>query len=192
MHRSCDRFEDIALASRPRRPTSSSTGGVSTSGDFDFVRDALDATVVRKFWKVAQKPGKPLTFGTIGARLFFGLPGNPVSALVCFAVYARPALRKLAGHRAIHSPVVSAELTNTTKKATNLTEFVRVRLAREGGRWMATAGVAQGSGVLSSLSAGAGLLVGPASLTQLDAGMVFPVIVTDGTTFATERPHFSA
>jgi molybdopterin molybdotransferase len=189
-----DRFEDIRARFEEAAAADVvlSTGGVSM-GDFDFVRDALDALgVVRKFWKVAQKPGKPLTFGTIGDRLFFGLPGNPVSALVCFAVYARPALRKLAGHRAIHSPVVSAELTNTTKKATNLTEFVRVRLAREGGRWMATAGVAQGSGVLSSLSAGAGLLVGPASLTQLDAGMVFPVIVTDGTTFATERPHFSA
>jgi molybdopterin molybdotransferase len=189
-----DRFEDIRTRFEEAATADVvlSTGGVSV-GDFDFVRDALDALgVVRRFWKVAQKPGKPLTFGTIGERLFFGLPGNPVSALVCFAVYARPALRKLAGHRAIHYPVVQAELTNTMKKATNLTEFVRVRLEREGGGWMATAGMAQGSGVQTSLSAGAGLLVGPAALTQLDAGKVFPVIVVDGTSFATERPCFSA
>jgi molybdenum cofactor synthesis domain-containing protein len=109
-----------------------STGGVSV-GEFDFVRDALDAIgVQRKFWKVAQKPGKPLTFGTLGRRLFFGLPGNPVSALVCFAVYVRPALRKLAGHAAIHHPIVQARLATGVRKATNLTEFVRVHLKRAG------------------------------------------------------------
>src|SRR4029079_17107754 len=78
---------------------------------------------------------KPLTFGTLGRRLFFGLPGNPVSALVCFAVYVRPALRKLAGHAAIHHPVVQAKLAVGVRKATNLTEFVRVHLKRAGDGW---------------------------------------------------------
>ena len=160
-----------------------STGGVSV-GEFDFVRDALDAIgVQRKFWKVAQKPGKPLTFGTLGRRLFFGLPGNPVSALVCFAVYVRPALRKLAGHAAIHHPIVQARLATGVRKATNLTEFVRVHLKRAGDGWSAIPFAAQGSGVLSSLTAGAGLLVGPAQETTLAEGDVYPVLVLDAATF---------
>ena len=76
-----------------------STGGVSV-GEFDFVKEALDDLgVERLFWRVAQKPGKPLTVGRRGDTLFVGLPGNPVSALVCFQVYVRPALRRMGGHR---------------------------------------------------------------------------------------------
>ncbi len=190
-----DRFEDIRARFEEAMANADvvlSTGGVSV-GEFDFVKEALDAVGVKRlFWRVAQKPGKPLTFGRLGERLLYGLPGNPVSALVCFEVYVWPALRKLAGHRAIHQPVVRARLAAPVKKATNLTEFVRVRLAREGDGWVAVAGAAQGSGILSSLAAGAGLLVGPAAVTQLDAGSVYPVIVLDGTTFATEIPQFSS
>jgi molybdopterin molybdotransferase len=188
-----DRFEDIRarFEEAAQADVVLSTGGVSV-GEFDFVRDALDAIgVERRFWKVAQKPGKPLTFGTIGRRLFFGLPGNPVSALVCFGVYVWPSLRKLAGHAAIHRPVVTARLASSIRKATRLTEFVRVHLVRDDGEWTATPFAAQGSGVLTSLAAGAGLLVGPASETSLAAGAVYPVIVLDGTTMATENPSFS-
>jgi molybdopterin molybdotransferase len=188
-----DRFEDIRarIEEATQADVVLSTGGVSV-GEFDFVRDALDAIgVERRFWKVAQKPGKPLTFGTLGRRLFFGLPGNPVSALVCFGVYVWPSLRKLAGHAAIHHPVVTARLASSIRKATNLTEFVRVHLVRDGAGWTATPFAAQGSAVLSSLTAGAGLLVGPASATALDADAVYPVIVLDGTTMATENPSFS-
>jgi len=189
-----DRFEDIRarVEEAATADVVLSTGGVSV-GEFDFVRDALDAVgVERRFWKVAQKPGKPLTFGTLGRRLFFGLPGNPVSALVCFAVYVRPALRKLAGHAAIHHPVIDARLAARVRKATNLTEFVRVHLVRADGGWTATPFAAQGSGVLSSLTAGAGLLVGPAAATELDAGGVYPVIVLDGTSFDVANPAFSS
>src|SRR5262249_58877452 len=97
---------DVVLAS----------GGVGV-GEFDFVKEALDALgVERRFWKVAQKPGKPLTFGTHGNHLFFGLPGNPVSALVCFAVYVRPALRRLGGHRRLHLPAIDATLETSVRK----------------------------------------------------------------------------
>jgi molybdopterin molybdotransferase len=188
-----DRFEDIRarIEEAATADVVLSTGGVSV-GEFDFVRDALDAGgVERRFWKVAQKPGKPLTFGTLGPRLFFGLPGNPVSALVCFGVYVWPALRKLAGHAALHHPVVHARLAAGTRKASALTEFVRVHLARDGAGWVATPFGAQGSHVLSSLTAGAGLLVGPAAQTALEAGTVYPVIVLDGTTFQTDRPVFA-
>jgi molybdopterin molybdotransferase len=189
-----DRFE--AIRARMEEAAAAdvvlSTGGVSV-GEFDFVRDALDAIgVERRFWKVAQKPGKPLTFGTLGGRLFFGLPGNPVSALVCFSVYVWPALRKLAGHARIHHAVVPARLVASSRKATGLTEFVRVRVTRDGDGWTATAGREQGSGVLTSMAAGAGLLVGPAAETELRGGAVYPVIVLDGGMFASEKPTFSS
>src|SRR5207244_6889540 len=106
-----------------------STGGVSV-GDLDFVKDALEAaSFERVFWRVAQKPGKPLLFGRLAGRHFFGLPGNPVSALVCFALYVRPALRRLQGHRRVHLPVVQARLAAPVRKTRGLTEFVPLPLS---------------------------------------------------------------
>ena len=175
-----DRFEDIRerLGEAAAADVVLSTGGVSV-GDFDFVKEALDALgVERLFWKVAQKPGKPLTVGRRAGCVFFGLPGNPVSALVCFWVYVWPALRRMAGHGRPHLPVVEATLAADVKKAKDLTEFVRVHLepARDGG-WRAVPFAAQGSGVLSSLGGGAGLLVGAATHRVLAAGSRHPVLV---------------
>ena len=167
-----------------------SSGGVSV-GDLDFVKEALDGLgVERLFWKVAQKPGKPLTFGRLDGRLLFGLPGNPVSALVCFYVYVRPALRRMQGHRRLHLPVVEATLSAPVRKAAGLTEFVRVRLADGDGGPVATAVASQGSGVLTSLGGGAGLLVGPPDMTELAAEVRYPVIVLAETSFAREAPPF--
>ena len=174
-----DRREDIraALAAAARADVVLSSGGVSV-GDFDFVKEELDALgVVRRFWRVAQKPGKPLTFGRRDQTLFFGLPGNPVSALVCFHVYVRPALRKLAGHTRLHLPQVEATLTTEAKTAASLTEFVRVRLSRRAGEWLAEPVASQSSGVLSSMSAGAGLLIAPPGTGRHAAGSRHPVIV---------------
>ena len=85
-----------------------STGGVSV-GQFDHVKGALDELGMRQlFHGVAQKPGRPLKFGTVGYRPIFGLPGNPVSTLVCFYLYARPALLKMSGRRRVGLPRVSA------------------------------------------------------------------------------------
>jgi molybdopterin molybdotransferase len=77
------------------------TGGVSV-GDRDLFREAARKLGVKEmFHGIAQKPGKPLAFGAHGKKLWFGLPGNPVSALVCFYIYVRPALLKMAGHREV-------------------------------------------------------------------------------------------
>jgi molybdopterin molybdotransferase len=190
-----DRFEDIRdrLAEAAEADVVLSTGGVSV-GEFDFVKEALDALgVERRFWKVAQKPGKPLTFGTRGAHLFFGLPGNPVSALVCFAIYVRPSLRRLGGHRLLHLPAVEATLESPVKKASRLTEFVRVWLSQGEGGWTARPARSQSSGVLTSLGGGAGLLVGPVSRDALDAGERYQVLVLAPETLARETagPEFA-
>jgi molybdopterin molybdotransferase len=167
------------------------SGGVSV-GDLDLVKDALAAAgVERVFWQVAQKPGRPLAFGRSGRHLVFGLPGNPVSALVCFYIYVRPALRRMQGHRRPHLPVVEAALTRAVRKARGLTEFVRVRLEESAdGRRVATALPSQSSGVLSALGAGAALLVGPPELDELPAGRPYPVIVLGDATLAREAPPF--
>jgi molybdopterin molybdotransferase len=187
-----DRAEDIhaRLADALRADVVLTSGGVSV-GDLDLVKDALDAVrVERLFWQVAQKPGKPLAFGRLGHRLVFGLPGNPVSALVCFHLYVRPALRRMQGHRRLHLPVLHASLAGPVRKARGLTEFVRVRLEESAGSWVATALPSQSSGVLTALASGAALLVGPPELDELPAGGSWPVILLAEETLAREMPPF--
>lgn len=153
-----------------------STGGVSM-GAFDLVREVLaDLGVAEQFWKIAQKPGKPLSFGVRGTTLVFGLPGNPVSALVCFELYVRPALRRLGGHRALHHPVVTAELAQSARTAPGLTEFVRVTLDGPITGRRAHPFASQSSGVLRSLSQCDGLLIAAADRGDIPAGAHLPVL----------------
>ncbi len=147
-----------------------STGGVSV-GQFDHVKVVMDELGLRQlFHGVAQKPGRPLKFGTIGGRPVFGLPGNPVSTMVCFYLYVRPALRRMGGAAHTGLPRVTVRCATDIKLAPNLTEFVRVRLDRRGAEVFATTTGYQGSGVLSSLSRADALLVGPAEVSLLRAG----------------------
>ena len=154
-----------------------STGGVSV-GQFDHVTGALDELGMRQlFHGVAQKPGRPLKFGTVGYRPIFGLPGNPVSTLVCFYLYARPAILKMSGMRRVGLPRIEARCAVDIKLARDLTEFVRVRLERGADGWLATPTGSQQSGILSSLSRADGLLVGPSSETLLKAGVKATVML---------------
>ncbi|MGB0060724.1 gephyrin-like molybdotransferase Glp [Candidatus Binatus sp.] len=163
-----------------------STGGVSV-GQFDHVKGALDELGMRQlFHGVAQKPGRPLKFGTVGYRPIFGLPGNPVSTLVCFYLYARPALRKMGGMRRVGLPRVIARCAVEIKISKELTEFVRVKLERDRAGYLATPTGGQGSGILSSLSRADGLLIGPSTETILKAGAQATVLLlgADGGTGA--------
>jgi len=147
-----------------------STGGVSV-GQFDHVKVVLDELGMRQlFHGVAQRPGRPLKFGTIGGRPIFGLPGNPVSTMVCFYLYARPALLKMVGRRDLGLPRVSVRCATDIRVAANLTEFIRVKLERHDGQLWATPTGNQSSGVLSSLSRADALLIGPATENVLKAG----------------------
>jgi molybdopterin molybdotransferase len=171
-----------------------STGGVSV-GQFDHVKVVLDELGLRQlFHGVAQKPGRPLKFGTIGGRLIFGLPGNPVSTMVCFYLYVRPALLKMGGARRTGLPRVVVRCATEIPVAANLTEFVRVRLERRAGEIFAAPTGYQGSGVLSSLSRADALLIGPASTNLLKAGdqatvlLLAPAAAVDCEAFFEERP----
>jgi molybdopterin molybdotransferase len=187
-----DTLDEIraALGEAVRHDVVLSTGGVSV-GDFDFVKAAMDELGMhRLFWQVAQRPGKPLTFGLLRERPYFGLPGNPVSALVCFYLYVRPALRQMMGHEKLFFPVVHATLGADIPKAKGLTEFVRCRLTRTDGHYEAHSTGSQSSGVLSSLSLGEGLIIGPPELPLLPKGLGVNVIVLDSDEFARKEAPF--
>jgi molybdopterin molybdotransferase len=165
------------------------SAGVSV-GDRDYVRPVLaklGCEIV--FWGVTIKPGFPLVFGRFGPRspfgssdcgpLVFGLPGNPVSAMVTFEEFVRPALRRLAGHAAWFRPRLEAVLGESLRKAAGRLHLVRVRLERRDGRVVAISTGNQSSGVLRSMALAQGLLVFPADATELPAGAIVQVQVLD-------------
>ena len=140
---SAARDHDVIIAS----------GGVSV-GEADHTRRVLDRIGRVGAYKVAMKPGKPFTFGTLGEALFLGLPGNPVSATVTFHQLALPALRHLAGERSEESLLlVPARAAAPLRKKTGRADFQRAVLYcdGDGGHRVATTG-SQGSGVLSSVT----------------------------------------
>jgi molybdopterin molybdotransferase len=142
------------------------TGGVSV-GEHDFVKQVFeDLGAELKFWKVAQKPGKPMAFWTMGRKLAFGLPGNPVAAAICFEEYVRPALLKMMGRTKLFRPLVTAKLTHQLKKKPGRLQYIGVRLEVKNGCRFATVNGKHGSGILSSLSGadGIGLLDSQTSL----------------------------
>lgn len=154
-----------------------STGGVS-AGDFDYVRGILsEIGYEERFWQVAQKPGKPLTFGLRGETPIFGLPGNPVSSLVCFYVYVVPALRTMLGLDAVHLPAVPALMAERVAKASGLTEFIRCTLDGTPGDYRVRSTGTQSSAVLRSLSLGDGLIIGPPDTAVLEAGAQVRVLL---------------
>jgi molybdopterin molybdotransferase len=168
-----------------------SSAGVSV-GEHDHVRPVLEKLGCRLvFWGVRMKPGYPLAFGRFeGERgpLVFGLPGNPVSAMVTFELFVRPALRKMGGRRSWHLPSVEATLDEPLRKAPGRTHFVRVELSRRAGGLHARSTGNQSSGVLRSMVRARGLLVFPERETELAAGSRVRVRVLDPELFAEEEP----
>jgi molybdopterin molybdotransferase len=128
-------------------------GGVSV-GDYDYVKLTLEQMGADlKFWRVNQKPGKPLAFWMLRGRPVASLPGYPVSAMVCFEEYVRPALRKMMGHSLLHRPWRNAALEGGyQKKGDRRVHIVRVHAWEEDGRWKARLTGPQGSGILSSMA----------------------------------------
>jgi molybdopterin molybdotransferase len=118
--------------------------------------------------------------GGLGGIPWFGLPGNPVSTLVTFEVFVRPALLRMCGRRAVFSPVEPARLAGRVSVKPGLTNFLRVRLDRGEVGLVASLTGSQSSGVLTSMAAADGLLVVPESGGDFQAGDTLPVIVLGG------------
>lgn len=146
------------------------SGGVSV-GEFDFVKEAQEALgVERRLWRVAMKPGKPLVFGVRGDCLVFGVPGNPVAAMVSFELFVRPALLRLMGHRRVVRARYRAVLEEDVSNRHGREYVVRVRAWREDGRWHAGSTGPQGSGILRSMVKADGLIFVPAETGGLKRG----------------------
>jgi molybdopterin molybdotransferase len=145
------------------------SGGVSV-GRHDHVRPALRALGAREsFWGVALKPGRPTWFGTLDGTPVFGLPGNPVSAMVTFTLLVRPALRALQG-AAIDERRWSAVLDRDYEKPSGRVHAVRCRLRAQDDGWHAQPTGAQGSHILTSMLGADALAIVPRNVTTVRAG----------------------
>jgi len=156
------------------------SGGVSV-GEFDFVKQVQEELgVERRFWRVAIKPGKPVFFGVRGDTLVFGVPGNPVAAMVSFELYIRPALLAALGRREVYRPHVIATSTGPVKRTKDRVEARRCTLQlRDDGWTFATTG-AQGSGILSSMALADGLVFVPSGEPVAEAGGRYLVMLLEG------------
>lgn len=169
-----------------------SSAGVSV-GDHDHVRPVLEklgCTLV--FWGVEIKPGFPLVFGRFGESgpLVFGLPGNPVSAMVTFEQFVRPVLLRLQARTRLHRPLVEVTLGETLRKKSGRMHLVRVFLERRGEEIVARTTGSQSSGVLRSMSLAHGLLVFPAEAESLAEGARARVQVLDADFLAADAPGY--
>ena len=147
-----DRIKDTFLRAADIADVVITSAGASV-GDADFVKDVLDEIGDVNFWKIAMKPGRPLSFGKVGNSLFFGLPGNPVSVMVTFYQFVLPALRRLSGELAWAPLRLMARTQDRLKKMPGRTEFQRAALFQdENGELVVSTTGDQGSGILSSMT----------------------------------------
>lgn len=153
------------------------SGGVSM-GHRDLVKPWLAAHGQLVFGRVRTKPGKPVTFALVDGTPCFALPGFPVSALVCFELFVRPALRAMGGHRAVTRPVWPVRLAHDVAHAGDRVEFARavVRVGPDGTPAAATTGF-QGSGRLLSLSGANALLRLEGAAGRTPSGAVVPALI---------------
>ncbi len=126
------------------------TGGVSV-GEKDYIKPALEKLSKLSLWRINMKPGKPLAFGNIGKTAFIGLPGNPVSAMVTFLLFARPFIKKIQGinHHTNQPSLVKCDFD--WHRAIPRREFIRVQLDTSASPALASPYTKQGSDILSSL-----------------------------------------
>jgi len=153
-----------------------SSAGVSV-GELDLVREALERSGAElHLWQVSMRPGKPITFGTREGRPVFGLPGNPVSAMVTFELFVRPALRRMLGARAIDRPRLRARALQSIANPGSRRGYLRVTLEESAAGYGARLTGDQGSAILRSMVLADGLAV-VAPDTTIAAGEPVDVIV---------------
>jgi molybdopterin molybdotransferase len=168
-----------------------SSGGVSV-GDYDFVKQVLKSLGAEmQFWRAAMKPGSPMAFGIMRGKPAFGLPGNPVSAMVTFELFVRPALLKMSGHKKIFRPLLRAISEEDIKTTRGKRHFIRVMLSVQQGRYYASTTGPQGSGILRSMSLSHGLAVVPETQDLVKAGEEVLVIPLDRSFEGRERGDMS-
>ena len=152
------------------------SGGVSV-GDFDLVKKVLSAQGDIEFWWVNMKPGKPVAFGTVNGVPLLALPGNPVAAMISFALFGRPTLLKMLGYPTWDLPTVTARLREGISRKDGRRHYLRVSLREDDEGLVAQLTGDQGSGILASMVAADGLAVIPEDRDQLVSGSEVEVIL---------------
>jgi molybdopterin molybdotransferase len=156
------------------------SGGVSV-GAYDVVKEVLSRLGTVGFHKVAMQPGMPQSFGVIGPDRVpvFGLPGNPVSALVSFEAFVRPALRRMLGAPVVTRPVVSAVTTEELRSPAGKRSFLRVRLEVRDGAYVVVPVSGTGSHLVAGLARANALAVVPEDVEQVPAGAPVQVMMLE-------------
>lgn len=156
------------------------SGGASV-GEADFIRPVLAQRGETVFWKVAMRPGRPLAYGRLGEADFFGLPGNPVSVMVCFYQFVRPALWKRAGRIVGDIPPLFPAVSSTSlRKSPGREEYQRGILEVVDGVLQVSATGEQGSGILSSMTRANCFIVLEESRGAVEAGETVQVQMFEG------------
>ena len=150
------------------------SAGVS-KGDYDIVKDVLMERGEISFWSVRMRPAKPLAFGAIHGPggnpvPHLGLPGNPVSAMVAFEEFARPAILKMLGKTRLAKPTVEAVLEGPIYNVDDRRVFARVEITKRDGTYYANPTGPQGSNILTSMSRANGLAICPEDVPEMNAG----------------------
>ena len=160
------------------------TAGVSV-GEHDFVRDVLQEMGGElKFWRIAMRPGAPVGFGLIGAIPWIGLPGNPVSTMVTFELFVRPAIRRMQGHRLPFRRTVPVVVREPVTLGPKLRHYLRAIV--EDGEARLTG--PQGSGILTSMARANALLIIPADMPAVAAGTQLQALILDDPRHVAEAP----
>lgn len=166
------------------------SAGVSV-GEHDHTRNAIESMGTQlDFWRVRMRPGAPLGFGLVHGTPWIGLPGNPVSAMVTFELFVRPAIRRLLGHSRLHRRPVAVVLEEAVSIGAKLTHFYRAIVStRDDGVLTARLTGPQGSGILTSMSLANALLIVPEDSTTIPAGHTLHAMLLGEDAALTE--HFS-
>ncbi|MBE9528064.1 MAG: molybdopterin molybdotransferase MoeA [Proteobacteria bacterium] len=168
------------------------SGGVSV-GDYDLVKDVLsELGSTMRFWKVALKPGKPLAFGVISGRPAFGLPGNPVSSMVAFEQFVRPALLKMAGREAIFQTTLKATITEGVRIRPGRMNFLRAVLNTEGDDYTVTPLKGQSSGAITTMVDANAYIIAPPDSSGFGANETVRVQPFDASVFLADTTDYPA
>jgi molybdopterin molybdotransferase len=141
------------------------------------------------FWQVAMRPGKPLAFGAIEGVPLFGLPGNPVSAMVSFEQFVRPSLLKMQGHKKIFRQMIKAVCAEEISKKAGFRHFIRAIVKKEKDQYIASITGDQGSGILKSMVMANALIVMGENETRIKKGSRVTIQLLDDSLSQTESFH---
>jgi molybdopterin molybdotransferase len=155
-----------------------SSAGVSV-GAYDVVKAVLEAEGDIGFWRVRMRPGKPLAFGSYRGVPFLGLPGNPVSALVSFERFARPAILKMAGHTALERPRIKVTLEEEMSSDGRETYTRAIVRRADSGQYVARLTGRQGSHIMTSLVQANALVIVPEGVRHVSVGAQLEAMMID-------------